>query len=128
MQYAIAKIKAANDTAAYACPAFINSFCGKPAVGYGRHRITFRLNEKWVVKIPIHELGYSDNKYEYFKYTTNRESIYAKCRMINGVLIMEHVRPAVSYANLPDWVYDIDSLQVGYNKNGRLVAYDYGSR
>lgn len=29
-------------------------------------------------------------------------------------------------ANLPDWVATVDCCQVGYLRNGKLAAYDYG--
>jgi hypothetical protein len=32
----------------------------------------------------------------------------------------------VPYSMAPSWAGEVDCGQVGYNKTGRLVAYDYG--
>ena len=40
---------------------------------------------------------------------------------------MELVKPIEmnNLKKLPDWVYSIDMVQVGYTRDGRLVAYDW---
>lgn len=63
---------------------------------------------------------------------------YPKTRLIyhNGipVLFMEFVEHLNTegiierFGNEPRWVWRVDGGQVGANKDGRLVAYDYGPR
>lgn len=44
------------------------------------------------------------------------------------VLVMEkvdiHGVSHLGYKDMPDWVGSVDCAQVGYDRNGRLVAYD----
>lgn len=41
---------------------------------------------------------------------------------------MEYIEPITSFKDkkLPDWINSVDGGQVGYNKKGLLLAYDYG--
>ena len=86
----------------------------------------------YVIKIPREPftLGILENKTEAKLYLENPDSIYAECELINdNWLKMEYVEPGFFTKNdkLPDWTYSIAEHQVGYNLNGKLVAYDYGS-
>lgn len=85
----------------------------------------------FVIKIPyITNLGYEENKREFEMYRQNPNSIYAKCSLLDdGYLKMEYVKPLflTKDDDYPDWVDDIAEAQVGYNLQGKLVAYDYGS-
>lgn len=86
----------------------------------------------YVVKIPIepYELGISENKTEADTYINNPDGIYAKCQLIeNDWLKMEYVKPAFFKKDddYPEWTLNIAEHQVGYNLEGKLVAYDYGS-
>lgn len=56
---------------------------------------------------------------------------FARCRIIPGtdLLVMEYVEPyqsrgLLSY-DLPKWCTRVDCAQVGFNRAGQLVAYDY---
>lgn len=108
----------------------------------GRNRITFVMG-KYVVKLPWSIGGFGDNDWEGSvdtdpAYYNDPWTIqYARTRLTytNGVPIvfMEYV-PHLSYTAVremhngkePDWVASVDCGQVGLNRNGRLVAYDYG--
>lgn len=88
---------------------------------------------KFLVKIPRNDDGVQDNYNESDNYNclVDRRGRLAKCRMVPGthLLMMEFVR--VVYYNqipspIPMWVDTIDCQQVGYTRDGRLVAYDYG--
>lgn len=98
----------------------------------GRTRVVYLLDDKFVLKAPGNEKGIRDNFYEaklYKDFRLNGSFIpKAKCRIIPGTffLIMERIKFPVSYENLPDWTMSVDSLQIGYNSQGLLVAYDYG--
>lgn len=87
----------------------------------------------YVIKIPKEPqaLGLLENKTESEIYKANPNSIYAKCELIdNGWLKMEFVEPKyfTKDDDYPSWTLDIAEHQVGYNLNGELVAYDYGSK
>lgn len=106
----------------------------------GRNRATFVFRNH-VVKLPINFGGLGDNDWEGSVSNgpdqDDRYSIqYARTRLYYvgelPVLFMERVTPAgsVEIENRlgfePEWVYSVDCGQVGFNKSGRLVAYDYG--
>lgn len=100
-------------------------------IGTGLKRKVYLSSDKtYVVKIPMINLGYDENKVEAETYAKNTDSHYAKCELLpDGNLKMEYVKPAflTKSDDIPDWVYTIAEAQVGYNLNGILVAYDYGS-
>lgn len=57
--------------------------------------------------------------------------------MLGDLLVMEYARyPGplsdedgfIPYNNLPDWATYVDCQQIGYNRLGNLVAYDFGVR
>lgn len=105
----------------------------------GRTRNAIDLGNNWIVKLPRTERGIRDNEQEHdissrFKVTNmkNLELIqYPKTRLVTTekyipVLFMEKVIKITTY-ELPHWTEQIDGRQVGYTKDGRLVAYDYGT-
>jgi len=100
----------------------------------GTKRKTFVSPDKsHVIKVPkksVAKLGIEENLEEAKVYSENPNSIYAKCELIeNDWLKMEYVEPAFFSKSdeYPDWITQIAEAQVGHNKDGVLVAYDYGS-
>lgn len=103
-------------------------------IASGTKRETFLSPCKnYVIKIPIEQftlLGLLENEREAQIYNETPNSIYAKCELIeNGWLKMEFVQPKYFSKDdeYPDWTLTIAEHQVGYTRDGRLVAYDYGS-
>lgn len=115
-------------------------------LGIGRHREVYLLpSKKFVIKIPINNDGILDNLTEY-KYWKNRAAIkkyydadLARCRLYQGstsqdkLLLMEFIEIIknprdLPYNTLPNWAWDVDGIQVGYNRQRHIVAYDYGSQ
>lgn len=105
-------------------------------LGSGRSRAVWR-HGNYVVKIPLNEAGIHDNIYERSVFQRRRQPRYdwghwARCRLLGDILIMQYVdTDSFHYADMTsspayDWTYAIDGLQVGYNRFGQLVAYDYG--
>lgn len=105
----------------------------------GRHREGWRRNH-YVFKIPINEAGVHSNlqeRHRWQRYGTTKGYVpYASCRLVAGVfLVMEYaLYPGpnsddagyVATAQLPEWAMSVDCYQLGYNRKGVLVAYDYG--
>ena len=100
----------------------------------GRHRKGFLSpNRKWVVKVPktcARLAGIQDNWSEYHTFKRASPAIrarLARCRLFKGeILIMEKLCTAnLCWGNIPEWARGIDCGQVGYNRKGNLVAYDY---
>jgi hypothetical protein len=88
--------------------------------------------KKYIIKVPKepYALGLLENKTEAETYKANPKSIYAECELIeNGWLKMEFVEPKYFSKDddYPEWTLGIAEHQVGYNLDGKLVAYDYGS-
>ena len=118
------------------CPK--HSYVGVAYLGQGRHRKVYALNDRYVIKIAIDEYdcGLTDNQSEatWSRYIGKKAddsgAKYALCRILKcGCLIMERVKTVdwpFGYS-LPEWTNDIDSGQVGFARDGRLVAYDYGA-
>lgn len=102
-------------------------------IGTGTKRKTYLSPCKtYVIKIPKepYMLGILENKTEAETYKNNPNDIYAKCELIeNNWLKMEYVEPAFFTKDdeYPEWTLKIAEHQVGYNLEGKLVAYDYGS-
>ena len=108
----------------------------------GRNRRVYHLG-KYVVKIPRHECGIADNEWEGSVRTSKKPNewnlIYPPHKRLVWldnipVLFMQYVEHA-NYSQIrerlgrvPPWVDRVDCGQVGFNKNGLLVAYDYGIR
>lgn len=98
----------------------------------GRHRrVYFDRENHEVIKVPFHESGISANYEELdtqgpiYARTSLDEELTAKYKI--PVLRMEEVDVSLHYLNpdLPGWVDTIDCRQVGYTKDGRLVAFDW---
>lgn len=103
-------------------------------LGYGRHRITFKLSDKYVLKVPYVEDGVYDNHQEVKLYNRFREAgKCARCRIVKlynlPCLIMEMVTPFVygktPGEDWPEWSNYVDCGQVGVTRKGNVVAYDY---
>jgi hypothetical protein len=107
-------------------------------LGQGRHRKTYLSpSGKFVVKIPHGEWCGDDGldgqlanirEAEIFKKTKGKdgEFRYARCRlMANGWLVMEKIDNNYRWGEMPSWVLSIDCAQVGKNRKGDWVAYDY---
>lgn len=111
-------------------------------IGEGRNRAVWRIGSKGshVIKIPLNEYGVGDNFHEAETYRRSKGKRtyvqYAQCRLFGETcLIMEYagyIGPKsdengyIKLENCPEWAYSVDCWQVGYNRNGRIVAYDYG--
>lgn len=107
------------------------------AVHGGRNRNTFILSDRLVVKLPKTLSGFSDNDWEgsvsnspisfnnpnYVQYPRTRLAYWNKI----PIVFMERITLNFdcSTTSLP-WVASVDCGQVGFNRRGRLVAYDYG--
>ena len=111
----------------------------------GRNRNVFRMPGGYVVKIPTCMDGIADNDWEgslsnseegtgfdigYIQYARTRMGYYKDI----PIVFMEYVEFLPSskikerYGKQPDWCWSVDCGQVGSNKYGRLVAFDYGCR
>lgn len=108
----------------------------------GRNRVTFVVNDKIVVKLPRNAAGCADNDWEGSVSNTS-ESLndpfwtqYPRTRLAFfkeiPIVFMEKIQPLTTsqivdlFGQEPDWVAGVDCGQVGINRFGRLVAYDYG--
>jgi hypothetical protein len=116
-----------------------------PDVLCGRNRMVFVFTN-YVVKIPMNWDGVADNDWE--GSVSNGENYgdpqyvqYARTRLVYvgdiAIVFMECVRHASvreveEHLGTPpgesDWTWSVDGGQVGFNRHGRLVAYDYGCR
>lgn len=100
----------------------------------GRNRLSYLSpSGRNVVKIPLNDYGAHDNNDEAFHFRRERAKWFplARCRLFcDGLLlVMEWVEidPNWEYSDLPEWATWVDSGQVGLNRKGEFVAYDYGS-
>lgn len=106
----------------------------------GRNRSVYR-RDNYVVKVPLSDYGLSDNWHEaqlFRKWGQDPDKTfipYARCRMVGVLLVMEYARYRgplsdetgyIPHENLPNWASYVDCQQVGYNRAGKLVAYDFG--
>lgn len=99
----------------------------------GRNRnVYLSRSGKYVVKVPLNLFGDCDNHLEANRFY-RKDGFFgpghlARCRMakLGGTwcLIMEIVKPSFA-KDLPDWTEGVDCQQVGYNRKGKLVAYDF---
>jgi hypothetical protein len=107
-------------------------------IGCGRNRMVFR-HGNYVIKIPLNDHGVDDNYQERDVWTQPRYADvrpqYARCRLLGTILIMQFAQfqgplsddaGYIAMADCPEWAYAIDCCQVGYNRYGNIVAYDYG--
>lgn len=106
-----------------------------PRLGYGRHRATYD-NGKTVIKIPRHENGFGDNRYEakmfkQFRTEADGNGVrFARCKLLkDGSLVMEKLMDDYykvrAKAEFPKWAGYIDCGQVGIDSKGVFKAYDY---
>lgn len=99
-------------------------------LGCGRNRMVFALKSKnFVIKIPLNIAGNSDNFIEGKKQDFGYPVAKARSIILNDFccVIMEYVEHACRFDHeLPDWTGFVDCGQVGFNKKGELVAYDFG--
>ena len=107
-------------------------------VWMGRNRNAFDMG-RYVVKVPKNLNGFADNDWEGSVSNANddpEEVRYARTRLAYvedvPIVFMEKVVPVTSpeiIARLgfePDWTNSVDCGQVGFARDGRLVAFDYG--
>ena len=100
-------------------------------IGCGRNRTVFR-HGNWVIKVPLNDYGFADNDHEHrifrkYGVEPNPDKVrYARCRMIGQLLVMEHVDETSQRDALPEWASYIGGNQVGLNRSGKWVAFDYG--
>lgn len=102
---------------------------GTPKIG--RTRAVFDSQDGNVIKVPFNDEGEMANGYEHKAGKQQDPYIPVAANhfdQIDGVdvLVMEKVREHrfKSYNDVPEWVGSVDSGQVGYDRNGNLVAYD----
>ncbi len=110
------------------CLALIDKYKEENWLGYGRNRAVFRRGDH-VFKVPINDCGVTDNSHEAYlsqRYGKTEGYVpYAKCRMFGLILVMEYV-DHVGSTKTPDWTWSVDGGQVGRNRKGELLAYDFG--
>jgi hypothetical protein len=103
-------------------------------LGEGRNRVVYQVSPEAVVKIPLNDYGMDDNSREAIwsqRYGKGGYVPYAQCQIIWDtelpLLRMELVTPCgVPWSELPSWCMSVDCCQVGYDLQGKLVAYDFG--
>lgn len=111
-------------------------------LGIGLYRTAFAINTREVIKIP-HGLDtefHNRAEAEIYKHHGKFGGAFPKaaCQPINvfgyPCLRMERVKPVTPqlYATMRrlreyEWIMSIDSGQVGFDKCGFLVAFDYGN-
>jgi hypothetical protein len=120
---------------------------GLKLLGEGAFRKTYLSSSgKFVYKIPTSEDGFRCNEREHQLYRKKNKDNYgrlthaqiARCRLSkSGILVMELVKPSKTcYKGYkaesvdlepPPWAGLIDSSQVGLNRDGNWVAFDYGN-
>lgn len=99
-----------------------------------RTRVVFFENEH-VIKVPINDEGVSAcrEEYDYSQRYIDDPERYIPIAKTEEILDgnvyynrMEKVEPItdLKYSELPDWAGFIDGAQVGYTKDGTIVAYD----
>ncbi|QDJ96217.1 hypothetical protein Xoosp13_30 [Xanthomonas phage Xoo-sp13] len=119
---------------------FVQYFKRASGVTNGRNRVVLLMGP-YVIKFPISWDGHADNDWEGSISNAkedepdyNPDNVqYARTRLAyfekTPILFMEQVKSTDEpYEVLPDWVGYVDCAQVGYNRKGKLVAYDYGIR
>lgn len=95
----------------------------------GRNRATF-ISKHCVIKFPLNDNGIADNDWE--GSVSGPELAKGRWIEIDGFVCVIQEKLTMledfSYKNLPDWVGSVDGGQVGYDKKGRLKAFDFGYR
>ena len=100
-------------------------------IGEGHNRIVFLKDDDTVIKCPLNEDGLNDNISESRRYRQFGDADvvkYAQCKMffLNDIncLEMERVYP-ITNEETPEWADFVDCGQIGKNKDGKILAYDY---
>lgn len=111
------------------CYELVSKYREEDWIGCGRNRAVFRRG-RVVVKVPINAAGVDDNLYEvslFERYGQTKGYVpYARCRRAGLLLVMEYVMHVGWHSNQPSWCPSVDCGQLGKNRKGRLVAYDFG--
>ncbi len=95
-------------------------------LGEGRHRRTYLSpNGRWVYKIPLSDAGVHDNWHEAGEFVRDSDLAYCRNLKDTGILLMEYAKQ-IPLGSLPYWAKWYDCGQVGTNRHGRAVVYDYG--
>lgn len=109
----------------------------------GRNRRVYVMRNGYVVKVPLNLGGITDNDWEgsvspASQISSDWQIQYPKTRLFHveeiPIVLMEFVEFAGEdkiverFGRFPNWVYRIDGGQVGFNRLGRLVAFDFGPR
>lgn len=107
-------------------------------IGLGRNRIVFKLKSgNYVLKFPLGCAGEADNDWEgcvvsnKHKDTDQMKTPKTKWIRYKGFIcvIMEYIeKTELPYSELPSWCGYTDDKQVGFNKDGILLVYDFGYR
>lgn len=120
---------------------------GWKMLGTGMYRNTYiSPSGKYVYKVPHNPDGIGCNEREHALFRIKEKKgyaglerhQYARCRLApSGILVMELVKPYFMSDKAngspttdqppPDWAEMIDTGQVGLNREGNWVAYDYGN-
>lgn len=105
-----------------------------PPLGEGRSRIVFKGRDGTnVIKLPKNLYGESANARELEpdnwlgakeRYAKTWKDLHLSRQTELLIIRMEIVREA--HGRLPAWTGAVDCAQVGYNRAGKLVAYDWG--
>ncbi|EGQ8302283.1 hypothetical protein ACFKAH_003479 [Vibrio parahaemolyticus] len=102
----------------------------------GTSRVSY-VSKKAVFKVPISQDGFKYNDFELSLLSSNIEggAVYGHTRLAKpmgiDVIAMEIIERAEiediesRLGSVPDWIYEIDMGQVGFNSKGVLKAYDY---
>jgi hypothetical protein len=106
-------------------------------IGHGRHRDTY-LHKRCVIKVArcIEGIQANNEELDIFRSRDKKndkiEGIeivrYARCRRFNEVAIVMESIVEFDFSKghyVPNWAWDMDGGQVGWNRKCRLVAYDY---
>lgn len=113
-------------------------------IGSGNTRVVWNTKKGHVIKVPRNSDGSFDNSDE-ARYSRNHKNknkniqksdenlALTRSFIVNDFVIIiseyiEHLsfNDIKSHFNfIPDWVYSIDCMQVGLDKNGFLKAYDF---
>ena len=97
----------------------------------GRSRAVWG-NDRYVFKVPLNANGVRDNlrEAELYRDRANQPHPLARCKLIYirnvPILVMEHVTE-MPFRDKPHWASKFDKFQVGRNRAGDVVAYDYAN-
>lgn len=119
----------------------LHRYSAKYPMEVGRNRAVF-LAGNYVIKIPLTDDGFVDNDWEgsisnskqcynhpdWIQYPRTRLVCYNEIPIVLAQKVRhvweDEIKERLGF--IPDWIYSVDCGQVGFTKNNRLVAYDYG--